>query len=320
MRLWFIQIFITALLGFFAHHAVPIWNDSTEQVFLLIGFLSVGLFHGSADLLLIRKIRNIPSGTGAYGWGALYFLVILLAAAFLWKMPQLLLVMFLLGSAFHFGESQMWKFQFNASPTGDLERWVCYLLWGTWSMATPILLHPGESREILSSLGAFPLADRYFSHLLASSNAIFWQTQLLFSLALLSLSFLHFRREKVISWRGFLREVISFLALQWVFHRTSVLISFGAYFIVWHSLSSLVDQIHCLEGSVRSRIIGYIRYAFPNWLISAGMVSVLLFTEWDQGFRWSKLTLIFGAAILLTPPHLLVIHLLHSNKLRSVAS
>ena len=319
MRLWFIQITITALLGFLAHHAVPVWNDSTEQFVLLFGFLSVGLFHGSADLLLIRKIRNIPSGKGAYGWGTLYLMVILLAAALLWKVPQILLGLFLFGSAFHFGESQMWKIPFGATRPQALARFVCYMLWGTWSMATPILLHPGESREILASLGAFPFADRFFNHLLASPDSVLWFTNMLFSLALMSLFYLHFRKEKAISRGRFFRELVSLFVLQWVFQRTSVLISFGAYFVVWHSLSSLVDQIHCLEGVMGKRVIAYIRYAFPNWMISAGLVSILVLTDFSQGHGWSKLTLIFGAAILLTPPHLLVIHSLHSKKLRPVA-
>jgi Brp/Blh family beta-carotene 15,15'-monooxygenase len=318
MRLWIIQITITAMLGYLAHHSVPAWNDSTEQFVLLFGFLSVGLFHGSADLLLIRNIRNIPKERGAYGWGALYLSVILCAAGLLWWAPQVLLGLFLFGSAFHFGESQMWRIPFVSTRPQAWARFVCYMFWGTWSMASPIVLHPGESREILASLGSFPVADRFFSSLLESPDSVLLFSNSLFCLALTSLFYLRFRKDQGISNRLFFREMVSLFVLQWVFRRTSVLISFGAYFVVWHSLSSLVDQIHCLEGALGKRVLAYVRYAFPNWLISAGLVSVLILTELSPSFQFSKLTLIFGAAILLTPPHLLVIHSLHSLKFRPV--
>ena len=191
-------------------------------------------------------------------------------------------------------------------------------------MGTPILLHPSENREILTSLGSFPVVEQFFAKLIDSPGFGAGLIQSLFGLALLSLIYLYFKKDRAISGARFLRELITLFALQWVFRQTSVLISFGAYFVIWHSLSSLVDQIHSLDSSLdssrkesfRARAMAYVRYALPNWLISAGLVSLLVLTEFSDGFGWSKLTLIFGAAILLTPPHLLVIHSLHSRKSR----
>jgi len=318
--MWFIQVCATTLVTGAAIGFPNIWGGTLERAFLFGGFLTIGLFHGSADLLLLRHLSASQKEHSKIRSLIGYLGVITGVALFFWCVPQVVLGFFLLASAFHFGESQFWKDRVIQSIVPIRERTLIYLLWGTWVILTPILLRPEETLTLLNQLGSFPIYEPML--LSRSPHQLFTIASILFLAAIGSLLWLYFKR-KAFSQGVLTQELISLVLLQMTFVYTSVLTSFGVYFILWHSTISLQDQVQALNQlnanmeSTRLKpyhwLKTYVRAAFPYWSLSV-MGAIGIWKADSAGLIPVPITaLVFGGAILLTTPHLFTIRALHNR-------
>jgi Brp/Blh family beta-carotene 15,15'-monooxygenase len=154
--MWKFQLFATTLIVLLALFIPDFWREWGELPFLISGFLTVGLLHGSADLLLIRQFGMAENGPGTAYWLAAYLGLIGFVAILLLLAPQVALIGFLIISMFHFGESQFWGPRLARSRSLQLERHALQWIWGAWVILAPIVMHPKESIGVLRSLGEFP--------------------------------------------------------------------------------------------------------------------------------------------------------------------
>ncbi|MGY8916478.1 MAG: Brp/Blh family beta-carotene 15,15'-dioxygenase, partial [Flavobacteriales bacterium] len=89
------------------------------------------------------------------------------------------------------------------------------------------------------------------------------------------------------------------------FKTASLLWSFAIYFILWHSLPSLVDQIRFLYGGVtKKNIILYLKTSFVYWAIS--VIGLALFFLFFGGDSDTFLSFFFSFLAAITFPHVLV--------------
>jgi len=140
--------------------------------------------------------------------------------------------------------------------------------------------------------------------------------------ALGSVLWLGFKR-RALTRKTLIQESLVLILLQITFIHTSVLTSFGVYFIFWHSVLSLRDQIRALQTlspkpalnqqRVHPWLKDYASTAFPYWIISVIGVLTLWKASTAGLISIPISSLVFGGALLLTPPHLFTIGSLHNQ-------
>ena len=92
-----------------------------------------------------------------------------------------------------------------------------------------------------------------------------------------------------------------------IFKLASLVWAFSIYFIFWHSLPSLKDQINVLYGTFNKESIrSYIKSSILYWIVAIiGLGLVLYFFRYDQSLF---LSLFFAFLAAITLPHVFVMH------------
>ena len=105
------------ILSFVGLWVTSIFSGNTEIILGFFLIFSFGILHGSNDLLLIHTFSNIPSRLMFLKILGLYIAIILLAVMLFYFIPSIALILFVLFSAFHFGEQHWESKQLNISST-----------------------------------------------------------------------------------------------------------------------------------------------------------------------------------------------------------
>ena len=107
-----------------------------------------------------------------------------------------------------------------------------------------------------------------------------------------------------------LEEFLLLILFLVIFSNATLLWSFSIYFIVWHSLPSLKDQLILLYGSITKKsMYSYLKSSFIYWLMSLIAITFLIhvFSENDINFYLFSTALIFS----ITFPHIVIISKIH---------
>jgi Brp/Blh family beta-carotene 15,15'-monooxygenase len=109
-----------------------------------------------------------------------------------------------------------------------------------------------------------------------------------------------------------LTETLYLLLFIIIFKSSSLIWGFALYFVLWHSIPSIIDQTKFLYGNYSFKLfITYCKSALLYWGISILGISVLYFV-----FRQEQLfnALFFSFLAAITFPHALVITRMFSGK------
>ena len=107
-----------------------------------------------------------------------------------------------------------------------------------------------------------------------------------------------------------LQEVLYLILFYIIFKNSTLLWSFAIYFIIWHSIPSLKDQILMLYGEIsKVSMLKYLKSSFIYWIISVlGICGLLLYTIDNENL----FNLLFFAILAsVTFPHVIVIGRMH---------
>lgn len=268
------------------------FEEVFENVAAYVLILSLGIIHGANDLELIKH-SNAERATGtSYLRTLAYYIVLVLGSALLfYAIPALALVSFVMFSAYHFGEQHFGARMKSPSLWGK----IFFLIYGLFILSLLFYLHAATVTEVILTISGIGMTEGEFYHVALGSGML---TMVLFV-------FLMLRNRSLRT--SFVREVFHILVFVILFSTASLLWSFAIYFVLWHSLPSLVDQIYYLYGDVSKKAIwGYVRASFPYWIISLSGIAVLLFV-FRSNFETS-LPFFFSFLAAITFPHVLVIN------------
>ena len=96
------------------------------------------------------------------------------------------------------------------------------------------------------------------------------------------------------------------------FKTTSLIFGFAIYFILWHSLPSIVHQILFLSGEVtKFTILKFVKKALLFWVVSACGILLLYFLTPNLKLFSSSL---FAVLFAVTAPHMWVMSVMKSNE------
>ena len=279
-----------------------LWIDSffSHQVQIIVGFLlifSFGILHGANDLLLIENISTRKQVIPYFKIIVYYLLVVLVGALLFYLIPWLALLLFLVVSAYHFGEQQ-WQ---NLKPL--VSKWFTVLFqffYGAIILFLLFAFHVNEVKNIVFQIIKISIDIHYIVIVLKIISVI---------LIVLG-TYLYWKFEIVR--KQLLTETFYLLLFIIIFKSSSLIWGFALYFVLWHSIPSIIDQIKFLHGIYSFPLfVTYCRSAVLYWGISILGISVLYFV-FKQEQLFNALFFSFLAAI--TFPHALVITKMFSGK------
>ena len=278
-----IRLLLTVCAVLFALLFPSLARDWQAFGFLAI-VATVGMAHGSLDHL-VENSRNgrmqLQELVRFYG----YYLMAAAAVGLLWWFNSSVgLVLFLLTSAYHFGQSEL-------HDTGD-QTWVIRLMrvtWGSALLVIPAVFHAHSFSSDLSSIGV---------HLAANDLQLIGQITLGLSGLLYLCGLLIGAYDRLMA----MQAGLAWLAYALIFVLTPPLWGIALYFGIWHSWPALETLAKELE---LSNFQSWFRALAPNYLASLIAMLIWIALGWKQGVP----VLVTGTLILLsalTVPHIYV--------------
>ncbi len=272
-----------------------LWLSSylTDFFQIITGFtmiFSFGILHGANDLLLIQNININSKKIPFVKILNYYIVVVLLGSICFYIIPWFALLLFIVVSSYHFGEQQIQNLYFNSF------KWLKGFFKFNYGIFILLLLfnfHKIEVQKIIFEITSFSIFTEYISPIMK----FFGLTLLLFYLYL----YVYVEKNRILV----LLEIFYLAVFAIIFMSSSLIWGFAIYFILWHSIPSMIDQINFLYGKISIKTsINYFKSAFVYWIISLLGIILLYFT-----FKEIKLfdALFFSFLAAITFPHALVI-------------
>ena len=270
-----------------------------EDFELFLGFFLIftfGMIHGSNDMLIVNKLTNLKK-TSFIKTLAIYLIVVSTAVLIFYWLPCVALILFVCFSAYHFGE-QHWEESLE-SITNTSKR-LYFFAYGLFVLFMVFYFNEASVKMIVNEISGMTLNQLYTEHVLIT-------------LGVFMLSFLAVMlRQKEIKLNTVITELFTLLVLVIIFKSSSLIWGFTIYFIIWHSIPSLLEQIRFAYGSLdRKNIINYTKAALPYWLVSLVGMTLLYFVFKDEKHFYS---LFFAFIAAVTFPHSIVMLKMFTKK------
>ena len=258
----------------------------------------LGIPHGATDHIVFFFKKNTTSKKLPWTYFLKIYLGIMLAYALAWYfLPMICFIVFLLFSAYHFGQSQLYYFKIKKGRWSKLISPILYLSWGNVLLLSILGFNAKETLSILAQTPFSNLMQFVLIHF-----TYFLGTNLTILLLLLIGLFL----QSKVSFLKVLQEVGLLLLLLFLCWSTSLLWSFAIYFALWHSLQTIEQEIKVFDNHFAKKYSwkNYIKDALPFSMISfLGIGMVLIGLSFFE-FGTSNLLFVFFVLIsILTAPH-----------------
>lgn len=260
-------------------------NAQIELLASGVFVLSLGLMHGANDINLLQELL-IKNKTHKWqlitiyvGLGLLVFIF-----AFYWRVIGL--IFFMLFSSYHFGEQHL----HNRLSGSKFKTWD-YTLYGMVIFSMLFSTHQSDAQYLIVHMTGWDISNiplNKISIALVAALFISWILQLKF-----------FKKE-------LFEELFYLLMFYVVFYNTELALSFGLYFVVWHALPSIKDQI-LIDGQTLGYQSAwrYFKQSYRYWLVS--VFGIFLMAQGYEYLGTALLPILFAALVAITFPHILLI-------------
>ena len=260
--------------------------------------LTFGILHGGNDIIIAKNILLQKRDYSFLQILIFYILIIIVSALLFYFIPFLILFLFILVSGYHFGEQQL---RFLDKEKNKIIIEVVQLLHGLIILFFLFEFHSKQVRDIIFDITSVNITPYSITYSLYSILIVF------------SLGYFYLLVKNKNLIKILFKELFFLLVFVIIFKVSSLIWGFTIYFILWHSLPSIFDQITFLFGDYsKINFIKYIKAAALYWIVSLiGLGAFYFFLNDIKHFN--ALFFVFLAAI--TFPHVLVI-ILMQNKIK----
>jgi Brp/Blh family beta-carotene 15,15'-monooxygenase len=264
--------------------------------FLLIAL--IGIPHGAIDNIILQSEYKITK----FKFYSLYLLSIFLYSLIWIILPFYAFVLFLIISAYHFGESQL----VNHLTKIKLKKLI-FLLWGISLISTLFYYNQLELRNLFYSNSdtknlIYIFNYNIIKYIFFSSNSI-----LIGFLVYLSV-YRNFSKNEIN------QELFQIFLIHITFYLFPIIISFTLYFVFLHSLKALTQEFKYLNQKVeKTSTIKFIKILFPHSFISLLFVSFLIILSQKNFIVVSELLLLIISISVITLPHAIVMTKFYEN-------
>lgn len=262
---------LAALFFLFIKFLLPDALQLSALSFIIAGFIFPGMAHGALDYHLgtdgspntSKKIRILASYIGSMVLGILLWLT----------SPLLILLLFLINSAYHFGETDLTK---NSSAPFRVR-----LVYGAALILFFFTTHAAETASYLLPFGvSFPTGNQTFASIFSG----------ILYLMIFGIVLRHSGTKN--AW-----NILLVLALG---TQLPLLLSFGIYYILNHSLSAWNHLRHGLDTSHSSMLKKAAPFTIAGLFFIA--LSYYIFQRFD-GFQGQHVPLVIIGLSAITLPH-----------------
>ena len=270
-------------------------NNSLLLVSLLL-ILSIGISHGSLDHIKGKKLLKI---LGFKSSVVFYFgyIFVGLTTIIIWLLfPKLLLFLFLLIAAFHFGKEDS-EF-LNKRKNFEL----IYFFKGSLIIVAPLLFHKNETLSIFKSL-TFDI-----------TNSFLINNEILYFFILLSfISNIFLSLNKSFDAKSLL--FMDFLSILILNYFLNPVLAFTFYFCFLHSIRHSISLIKEINSNFKKGLPIFIKKALPLTIITIfGYIFALYILNNYNELSESIYKVIFIGLASLTFPHILLEYLIEKNE------
>ena len=270
-------------------------SAAIESNIAYIMILTVGILHGSNDIMLINHSLKSNTNISSFTIFIFYVLMVGLVAVLFYFTPFLALSLFVIFSSYHFGEQHF----ISKSNSKNSFLSLYYTSYGMLIISMIFLNSPDEVIIIVNEITNVFVTQDFFKILFYSSVIV---------TVILSF-FMH--HKKFITF-NFFEEIILIILLSVIFNTASLIAGFAIYFIIWHSIPSLRDQIIELHSEFNKKtLVLYLKNSALYWLISIVSLFILYYIVNDDKLF---ISLFFSFLSAITFPHVLVMFNLFKNK------
>lgn len=268
--------------------------DSQFETYLsYILVCSVGILHGANDISIISFLKRGYKRNRIFL--ALYIILILSNIFIFFTSPLFALIVFITISCYHFGEQHYNHF----IKQGGLKSSFFFFSYGFLIFGLLFYNNLNETNKIIFELTGVLISKDLFLYFL-------W-FGIITTLLSTIINYKNFTTEF-----NYLQELFLIALFALLFKLATLLWAFTIYFVIWHSVPSLIDQIKVLYGDTNKiNWINYIKSSFIYWFISIIGLVVLYFGS--DYLQLNFITVFFAFLAAITVPHVIVMYFLNKN-------
>jgi Brp/Blh family beta-carotene 15,15'-monooxygenase len=287
MKNYYKTAIILSFFGLWLTSFISIENQIFSGFSLILSF---GILHGGNDIMIVKNILLQKRAYSFLQILSFYIGIISICSFLFYLIPALILFLFILISGYHFGEQQL---RFLNNHKNKVIVQSIQLLHGLLILFFLFEFHCKQVRDIIFDITSVEITPNYITYSLYGILTLFSVGYIYLFLNLKNLT------------KTLFKELFFLLVFVIIFKVSSLIWGFTIYFILWHSLPSIIDQITFLYGDYsKLNFIKYIKAAALYWFVSLIGLAVFYFFLNDIK-HFNAMFFVFLASI--TFPHVVVI-------------
>ena len=264
----------------------------------MIGFalvLSVGLIHGANDLLIIKKNSKFTSNYSQFRPFFTYIGVVFLGFTFFYLFPSFALIAFIIVSIYHFGEQHL-----EAIPiTRSLKNYYRFISIVSHGIILFTIIFMNNINTVNNVFLSFKInfLNSNTLNIILITTAIVYISTLVINKYLTSFIF---------------SEILFFVLFYFLSLSSTLILCFSVYFIFFHSILSIKDQVKYIYGSNDNNSLKrYLLNSMPYFILA--IIFLILFYNYTEIDNSDLLPIIFTFLAAITFPHVIVIEKMYRS-------
>ena len=275
--------FFSTLIFLVLNTILSVENQSIISFILIFSF---GLVHGANDIQLIQK-KTLDYSVKFFSYSILlYIFIVIVGILIFFFVPKFGLLFFILFSSFHFGEQHLGVYDIKSKYL--IIKNILYISYGSTILGLLFSLQWLDTHVIIYQISELFISKKIMELFFYSGFSVFF---------IISLSYKNLRKFLWI-------ETVLLIFLGFFFSKAPLLLSFSVYFVFWHSIPSILDQLNFLYEKDNSGKIKYLLSSMPYWIMS--IVGLFGFYFYFHTKPDTFLPLFFSFLAAITFPHTIV--------------
>ena len=264
----------------------------------MIGFtlvLSVGLIHGANDLLIIKKNSKFTSNYSQFRPFFIYIGVVFIGFILFYLFPSFALIAFIIVSIYHFGEQHLEAMPITRSLKNNY-RVISIVSHGIILFTIIFMNNINTVNNVFLSF-KINFLNSYTLNIILITASIVYISTLVINKYLTSFIF---------------SEILFFVLFYFLSLSSTLILCFSVYFIFFHSILSIKDQVKYIYGSNETNSLKrYLLNSMPYFILA--IIFLIFFYNYTEIDNSDLLPIIFTFLAAITFPHVIVIEKMYRS-------
>jgi Brp/Blh family beta-carotene 15,15'-monooxygenase len=269
-----------------------------QLIYSSLSILLFGIPHGAIDHIIFFKKRQLTK-LKFY----LVYIGLIVGFVLMWHIaPILSLILFLLISAFHFGESQ-----FEDIKITKVLKNTFFFFWGIALLATLIYYNINELTNVTAYFDDTLAFEKVYD--IKKVTILYYVTNIITIASMILMAV-----YKQIKIERLLSEFFLLFLIHLTFFLFPFIIGFTLYFVVLHSLKVMQDEIEFFKkDNPKFSILDFLKLLAPYSILSIFFTTILLLLSYYSYIPYSIPFLSIIIISVITLPHAIVMNIFYNE-------